>query len=56
MRIKYDVIPSKSYSLCGLSGVCMVNPFMTSIFSKLGNMLHSDTPLIVAIISEGCRI
>ena len=26
------------------------------LFSLLGNMLHSDTPLIVAIITEGCRI
>ena len=29
---------------------------MTFIFSWLGNMLHSDTPLIIAIITEGCRI
>ena len=29
---------------------------MTFIFSWLGNKLHSDTPLIVAIITEGCRI
>ena len=36
--------------------ICMVNPLMTFIFSKLGNMLHSDTPLIVGIITEGCGI
>ena len=33
-----------------------VNTLMTFIFSWLGNMLHSDTPLIIAIITEGCRI
>ena len=27
-----------------------------SIFSYLGNVLHSDTPLIFAIIMEVCRI
>ena len=36
--------------------ICMANPLMTFLFSLLGNMLHSDTPLIVAIIMEGCRI
>ena len=35
--------------------ICMVNPLMTFLFSLLGNMLHSDTPLIVAIITKGCR-
>ena len=33
-----------------------VNTYMTFIFSWLGNVLHSDTLLIVAIIAEGCRI
>ena len=32
--------------------ICTVN----FIFSKRGNMLHSGTPLIVAIIMNGCRI
>ena len=36
--------------------ICMVNPLMTFLFSLLGNMLHSDIPIIVAIITEGCRI
>ena len=36
--------------------ICMVNPLITFIFSKLGNMLHLDTPLIVGIIPEGFRI
>ena len=36
--------------------IYMVNPLMTFLFSLLGNMLHSDTPLFVAIITEGCRI
>ena len=52
---------SKSYSLCGLFAVrclkiCTVNTLMTFIFSWLGNMLLSDTPLIVAIITKDCRI
>ena len=61
VRINFAVIPQCveilffAQSLRCLK-ICMVNPSMTFIFSWLGNMLHSDTPLIVAIITEGCRI
>ena len=61
VRIHYAAIPQCveilffTQSLRCLK-ICMVNPYMTFLFSWLGNMLHSDTPLIVAIITEGCRI
>ena len=45
--------------LCAVSSVSQ-NMYSQSLndflFSLLENMLHSDTPLIVAIITEGCRI
>ena len=36
--------------------ICLLDPQITFIFSWLGNMLHSDTPIIVAIITEACRV
>ena len=58
VRINYAVISQcvgiLFFALC--LKIYAVNTLMTFIFSWLGNMLHLDTPLIVAIIAEGCRI